>query len=106
MCDTYFCSGLAVALRESPIFHIPYKIAVRLHPLGTPNPRSLIRQGVAWQGFTPYAAALQLGFDSPLIRWKISFSKPIDTKLAASDRNIWCNRCPSRIGTSFPGSEP
>ena len=67
----------------------------------TQPPSSLIRQGVAWQGFSPYKAALQFGLDSPLIRWKISFSKPIDTKLAASDRNIWCNRLPSWIRTSF-----
>lgn len=92
--------------RENPpILHIPYKIAMRLHPLGVPTPALLYAGGVARQGFPPYTAALQLGLDSPLIRWKISFSKPIDTKLAASDRNIWCNRRPSWIRTSFPRIE-
>jgi hypothetical protein len=37
-----FCSGLAVAQIEPPILHIPYKIAVRLNPLGTPTPTPVL----------------------------------------------------------------
>lgn len=51
-----FCPGAAVAQTEPPIFHIPYKIAVRLHPLGTLTLVLLYAGGgLAWL-LSPYSS--------------------------------------------------